>query len=334
MNKYIIALLFVFQYGFSNNNIDSLIIQRLNLNSTHYKNDFNSLEFEQEEHEYEAECDACGCSASGGSMGFASMINTNFIGIRYFNQSYKSTDGLYSNSEWYDESFNTIQVWARIPVSKKLQVNALIPYQFHNRQTETGKQSINGLGDVTLLGMHRLYQTKKDSTKVFYHTVQAGAGIKLPVGKFSDENSGSFNPSYQVGTGSFDFLFASEYVLRYKKFGFNNMVNYVLKTENDKNYKFGNQLNYAGTFFYAYENKKYSLAPQIGFAAEVYEENNQLGQRVRNTAGNALFGKAGFEVGKDKFSMGANFMLPISQNLNGGNLEANTRWTVNINYRL
>ncbi len=31
-------------------------------------------------------CDACGCSASGGSMGFASMLNTNFIGIRYFNQ--------------------------------------------------------------------------------------------------------------------------------------------------------------------------------------------------------------------------------------------------------
>jgi hypothetical protein len=34
------------------------------------------------------DCDACGCSASGGSMGFSSMLNSNFIGIRYFNQSY------------------------------------------------------------------------------------------------------------------------------------------------------------------------------------------------------------------------------------------------------
>jgi hypothetical protein len=32
------------------------------------------------------DCDACGCSASGGSMGFASMLNSNFVGIRYFNQ--------------------------------------------------------------------------------------------------------------------------------------------------------------------------------------------------------------------------------------------------------
>jgi hypothetical protein len=40
------------------------------------------------------DCDACGCSASGGSMGFSSMLNSNFIGIRYFNQSYSSRDGI------------------------------------------------------------------------------------------------------------------------------------------------------------------------------------------------------------------------------------------------
>jgi hypothetical protein len=34
-----------------------------------------------------------GCSASGG-MGFSSMLNSNFVGIRYFNQSYSSRDGI------------------------------------------------------------------------------------------------------------------------------------------------------------------------------------------------------------------------------------------------
>jgi hypothetical protein len=29
------------------------------------------------------DCDACGCSASGGSLGFSSMLNSNFVGIRY-----------------------------------------------------------------------------------------------------------------------------------------------------------------------------------------------------------------------------------------------------------
>ncbi|HNP33588.1 MAG TPA: transporter, partial [Flavobacterium sp.] len=104
-----------------------------------------------------AKCDACGCSASGGSMGFASMLNTNFAGIRYFNQRYKSSDGLYSNSPWYKEDFNTVQVWARIPVYKNVQVSALIPYHFHNRDTETGNEDISGIGDITVLAMYRLY---------------------------------------------------------------------------------------------------------------------------------------------------------------------------------
>ena len=99
-------------------------------------------------------CDACGCSASGGSMGFASMLDTNFIGIRYFNQNYKSTDGLYSNSPWYEENFNTVQIWGRIPVHKKIQISTLIPYHFHNRETITGNQSINGIGDATILAMY------------------------------------------------------------------------------------------------------------------------------------------------------------------------------------
>jgi hypothetical protein len=39
------------------------------------------------------DCDACACSARG-SMGFSSMLNSNFVGIRYFNQSYSSRDGI------------------------------------------------------------------------------------------------------------------------------------------------------------------------------------------------------------------------------------------------
>ncbi len=320
MKKYSIIFLLIFQYGFTTEN-DSLSTINPFLKLPQFSNTL--LE----------DCDACGCSASGGSMGFASMINTNFVGIRYFNQSYKSTDGLYSNSAWYNESYNTMQVWARIPVVKKVQISTLIPYHFHNRESANGKQNISGIGDITILGMYQLYQTHKDST-VFVHSLQAGAGLKFPTGKFDEANNGSFNPSYQVGTGSWDYLLATEYVVKRKQFGLNTLLNYVIKTENDKNYRFGNQFNYSGTFFYLYEKEKYSIAPQLGFAGEVYEDNYQLGQKVRNTAGDIFMGKLGFEIGKDKFSLGANVMLPIAQNLNGGNLEANYRWSVNLNYSL
>lgn len=320
MKKYNIIFLLIFQYGFTTEK-DSLSTINPFLKLPQFSNTL--LE----------DCDACGCSASGGSMGFASMLNTNFVGIRYFNQSYKSTDGLYSNSAWYNESYNTMQVWARIPVVKKVQISTLIPYHFHNRESANGKQNISGIGDITILGMYQLYQTHKDST-VFVHSLQAGAGLKFPTGKFDEANNGSFNPSYQVGTGSWDYLLATEYVVKRKQFGLNTLLNYVIKTENDKNYRFGNQFNYSGTFFYLYEKEKYSIAPQLGFAGEVYEDNYQLGQKVRNTAGDIFMGKLGFEIGKDKFSLGANVMLPIVQNLNGGNLEANYRWSVNLNYSL
>lgn len=281
----------------------------------------------------EEDCDACGCSASGGSMGFASMLNSNFIGIRYFNQNYKSTDGLYSNSLWYTENFNTTQVWARIPVKENFQLSILIPYHSHNRATATGNQVISGLGDITLLAMYRLYQTHKDST-FLVHTLQMGGGLKMPTGTFNEANSGSVNPSFQLGTGSWDYLLATEYIVRRKQFGLSTMLNYVIKTENQKNYRFGNQLNYAATFFYLYEKDAFSFAPQIGLAGETYGSNYQYGQKLNKTAGNALFGKLGFEVGCNAFSLGANAMLPIKQNLTGGNVEANYRWSVNLNYSL
>ncbi|NDI98389.1 transporter [Flavobacterium sp. LaA7.5] len=279
------------------------------------------------------DCDACGCSASGGGMGFSSMLNQNFVGVRYFYQSYTSRDGVFNNSPRIDENFNTLQLWARIPVFKNFQVSALVPYHSHNRELTTGHQEISGLGDITVLGLYTVYQTKKD-TAAYYHTLQAGAGIKMPTGEYNSANNGSVNPSFQVGTGSWDYLLAAEYIVKHRSLGLNAMINYTFKTENNDNYRFGNQWNYAATLFYVVEKPKYTLVPQIGLAGEIYAANKQFGETLPDTDGNILFGKAGIEAGYGSFSAGVNAMLPVSQNLTGGKVEANYRWSVNINYSL
>ncbi|NRT13716.1 hypothetical protein HNP99_000041 [Flavobacterium sp. 28A] len=280
------------------------------------------------------DCDACGCSASGGSMGFSSMLNSNFVGIRYFNQSYSSRDGIFANSPWVDENFNTAQVWAKIPITEKVQITALIPYHFHNRELITGNEGISGLGDVTLMATYSVYQTQKDST-VFTHNLQIGGGVKMPTGKFEEANNlGTVNQSFQLGTGSWDYLLITEYVIKKKNLGLNNMLNYNIKTENSKKYQFGNQFNYGSTLFYLLDLKSIQLVPQIGLAGEVYETNKQYGEKVLNTSGDILFSKFGFEIGKDKLSLGVNAMLPINQNLSNGAIEANYRWSVNLNYTL
>jgi hypothetical protein len=319
MKKYILLFVVVFQFGYATEK-DSLV------HSNWVKKYYTVFE--------EEDCDACGCSASGGSMGFASMLNSNFVGIRYFNQQYKSKSGLYSDAPWYKENYSTTQVWARIPVVKKVQISLLIPYHAHKRTTEVEDQEISGLGDVTILAMYQLYQTHRDST-FFTHTLHVGGGIKAPTGVYdAANNTGNVNKSFQLGTGSWDFQLLSEYIVRRKKMGLNSMINYIWKSENNNYYRYGNQFNYSSTLFYLYEKNNLSLAPQLGIAGEVYGSNYHHKQYEKETSGDILFGKFGVEVGVKKWSLGVNGMLPINQNLATGNIEADYRWSVNLNFSL
>ena len=283
---------------------------------------------------YKEFCDACGCAASGGSMGFSALMNPNFIGVRYFYQSYSSRDGIFDNSPWIKEHFNTLQIWSKIPVTQRLQVAVLLPYQFHNREKITGVEAIKGLGDITVTGLYTAYQTHKDST-ILVHKLQLGGGIKMPTGAFNESNNaGNINQSFQVGTGSWDFLLVTEYILKKGNLGMHTMGNYIFKTENRKQYQFGNQFNYGTTFFYLFNTTALQLIPQIGIAGEVYQTNKQYGMMLPNTAGSVLFSKMGFELGKGSFSLGANAMLPIQQHLANAKMEANYRWSIHLNYSL
>lgn len=283
--------------------------------------------------EEEDDCDACGCSANGGSMGFSSMLNNNFIGLRYVYQSYTTKEGIFNDSPWIDENFNTVQIWTRIPITKRIQLTALLPYHDNNRDLPTGKQSISGFGDMTIMGMYSVYQTKSDSA-TYSNKLQLGGGIKAPTGKYNVANNGTLNPSFQLGTGSWDYLLVTEYVVKRKQLGLNTALSYTIKTENKKLYQFGNQFNYGSTFFYLLDLDKIKLVPQAGIAGEVYASNKQVQQDVVGTKGDILFGKFGLEIGREKLSLGMNVMSPINQNLTGSNVKANYRWAINFNYRL
>ena len=279
-------------------------------------------------------CDACGCSASGGSMGFSSMLATQYVGIRYLNQRYESRDGIFNNSPIAKEKFNTWQLWSKFPISKKVQMIALLPYHAHERERVSGNESISGIGDFTVLAYFEAWKTKSDSTQ-WSHSVQLGGGVKAPTGKYdAANNAGSVNASFQIGTGSWDYLLAAEYSLNYQMGGLMLNGNYTFKTENNKDFRFGNQLNYGATFFYMFEPGRYKLMPQAGVAGEKYEANHQYGLTIADTAGDVLFGKLGVEASRGKFSAGLSTMLPMTQNLNGGMVDAKYRWSVNLNYSL
>lgn len=275
-------------------------------------------------------CDACGCAAGNGSSGFESLLNPQFIGIKYFAQHYKAKENLFTNDLTQNQYFNTVQIWGKIPITKKLSIYGSIPFQFHEKKTLQGDINISGVGDASLMGIYEILKSKNT-----YHQVNGGFGVKIPLGKFDEKGITGVNPSFQLGTGSWDYQLALSY--KYQKNLFALMLNtdYTIKTENKKHYQFGNQWNYSATGFYRlWRNENSIFSGKLGVQGEVYDWNKQFDEVMPRTAGSALYGKLGFEVSYKKFSLGGELMLPAYTNLAGGDIEAKSRLSVFVNFGL
>ncbi|HFK5555129.1 TPA: transporter [Elizabethkingia anophelis] len=276
------------------------------------------------------DCDACGCAAGNGSSGFESLLNPQFVGLKYFSQHYLAKENLFTDKLTQDQYFNTVQLWGKIPVTQKLSIYGNIPYHFHNKKTMQGDIRISGIGDANVMGIYQILASK-DS----YHQLNGGIGIKIPLGKFDEKGISGVNPSFQLGTGSWDYQMALSY--KYQKSLFALLINtdYTIKTENKKHYQFGNQWNYAVTGFYRlWRNENSILSGKLGLQGEVYDRNKQFGENMPNTAGSALYGKLGFEVSYQKWSLGSELMLPAYTRLAGGDIEAKSRFSIFVNFGL
>lgn len=275
-------------------------------------------------------CDACGCAAGNGSSGFESLLNPQFIGIKYFAQHYKAKENLFTQDLTQDQYFNTIQLWGKIPVTQKLSIYGSIPFQFHEKKTLQGDIKINGIGDASLMGIYEILRSKNE-----YHQLNGGLGIKIPLGKFDEKGITGVNPSFQLGTGSWDYQVALSYTFRKNFFALMLNTDYTLKTGNKKHYRFGNQWNYSATGFYRlWRNEKIIFSGKLGLQGEVYDWNRQFSEVMPGTSGSALYGKLGFEVSYKKFSLGSELMLPAYNRLAGGDIEATSRLSLFLNFGL
>ncbi len=283
------------------------------------------------------DCESCGCSGTGGNMGYSTVTGTNFAGLRLITQHYQSKEGIWNNSPWIDENFNTIQFWSRLPVSSRIVTHVMIPYHFYHRELTNGTQNIKGAGDITLLGFYKLItseQNKLLKPGKTMHTLALGAGVKIPTGKYNMVyNNGSVNPSFQLGTGSWDYILASNYTLNYRSWRINALIDYTIKTENKKQYQFGNQLNYAVNFYKIFSlNSHLSFTPITGISGESSKRDKQFGSFKRNTSGNAVFSKIAVEGSYNQWSAGFTSLLPVSQKLNDGKVKVKSRLAVYLNY--
>ena len=288
-------------------------------------------------------CDLCGCATSSGSFGFGTLSNSNFVGVRYIYQNFESKNGIFQNSPISKERFNTIQLWAQIPINENFYISANLPYQHLSRDFNNIEESINGIGDASVIGWYKfVFYKKEDKSTINFnnqkqpsgHSIQVGLGAKLPTGEFEQRLTDNINPGFQVGTGSLDGIFSLGYNYGGNKIGVNTLFSYYLKGENKNDYQFGNQISYSANLYTVFKTLKTNIMPFIGVSGDHFDKITQYGETLSDTDGYILNSSIGAEVAFKKYILGTSFTLPVSQDLFGGNVTSKQRLSVYLNFAL
>ncbi len=322
-----------------------LLILLFLISSSNYALDIDPCKHSKDIEFWKPFCDLCGCATSSGSSGFGTLSNANFIGLRYISQSFKSRDGIFTNSPSSYEYVNTYQLWTQIPISQKIYISASLPYQDLKRTFDSGavNEELDGFGDASVMGWFKWQFYKKNTNDsipypvtrpLSKHALQIGVGAKLPTGEFEEQLTDRVNPGFQVGTGSLDAILSLGYNFSGDRVGFSSIFTYYLKGENKNDYRYGNQFNYTGTAFYRIPFNRSALTPFLGLSGDSYKEIEQYGEQQADTNGNILNGTFGAEYATGKFIIGANAAIPVSQDLFGGNVHANEKLSFYVNFML
>ncbi len=275
-------------------------------------------------------CDACGCGVGSYQFGILPQQTKNFVGIRYQQKSDETTPVHGSQSEEY---FRSTEIWGRFYPLKRVQVLALLPYNFNSQKTEGKITEVNGFGDALVLVNYNLLNNTDSLYQKVKHNLFLGGGLKLPTGNFERKSEGTeINPNLQSGTGSLDFVANAIYTIRYNKIGLNTNLTYKYNTENNNNFCFGNKFGAGTVLFSVLKVKEMAIMPNAGFSAEVTGKDVSFGDELDESGGHVNFVSVGSELYFRNFSAGATYQKPVSQNVSEGYVKTGNRILTHLTF--
>lgn len=140
------------------------------------------------------------------------------------------------------------------PISERTSLLAYIPYIRNNMDmrmvmkmgmmtttTDKPMDTVEGLGDITLMAFHTLYQ---DAPIKATERLTLGVGVKTPTGKNDVKNMNGklVHAMMQPGSGSWDLVVMANYMRAFNKLILQGSAYYQMTSEGSEGYEYGDQL--------------------------------------------------------------------------------------------
>ena len=282
-------------------------------------------------------CDICGCfmgiTPYDNQSGFMLMHRYRiFNGYQYLNQTHSlfpdgsrwlvpkgglNADNGYRHAHNGDpsdfEAYRVVELRGKYFLSRRLEVNAFIPFLMNTEQANGKTLNISGLGDMTVFAGYHLIRAIE--TAGVQSRLIAGGGLKLPTGNFRRTNADGLRYQLltQSGTGTTDAFFYATYIGGYRGFGLSVTPSYRRSLYSNA---FQNKLapsfsGFANLFYRVPLGPNWQVYPSAQF---YYEKTN--GEMLDNqlthehALNDALLGP-GLDVYYKNFSVNTSVQLPL-----------------------
>ncbi len=188
------------------------------------------------------------------------------------------------------------------------------------------KQKSEGLGDVTLWGNYRLWQSGGQS-------LGTALGVKLPTGDTGQKNSlgQKFEVELQPGSGSVDYIVGGFYKASWERVDVVTNLSYVFNTEGSQDFKFGNMLTASVAADYVLNPTWNNLQTKTGVDVVLQNDWKEEQGGVANHDSGGFTAFVGPTVNIGVLPQAGVFMsvlYPVFQDLGGVHQHLDYVWTV------
>jgi hypothetical protein len=266
-------------------------------------------------------CDICGCSIGNNNPFLFPSTSRHFIGLSWYYRAYDlhSEDGTASHLR-----SSSLLLSAQYAIGSRFRLQAVVPYISNEYSTNTGTQTQNGIGDVSILGNYNLFNGTIGTTK---HLVTVTAGIKLATATATPgTNTVPAVADLQTGSGSTDFLIAASYRVTHANWIGLLQAGYRYNTQDpNSGLRFGDVTTVTLNIYYKLPLSAFTITPYATGSIESRMDDARSHALVKASGGSISLLGAGVDFNTRKIAIGISCLSPVSQSLFNGIIHENLR---------